>query len=216
MLQNGRNNTSGKSKNKMIVTLKQIGEMLNISKQGVSKHIKPDRLIQENGKINLNNPQNQYYLESKGVDLSKYGIKKAEKKEPERQIKKETEAEAPARNPLLKLELQIKLENIRSKQKDSELKTLKIKEMRGELIPRKMVDQLIGDFFGRFNEMLLIKPKGIIGDIKAEVKDGTDQTLISYLQKVYMVELEKLLQNAKKRYLDAIENQIKEIKEDGE
>lgn len=201
----------------MIVTLKQIGEMLNISKQGVSKHIKPDRLIQENGKINLNNPQNQYYLESKGVDLSKYGIKKAEeKKEPERQIKKETEAEAPVRNPLLKLELQIKLENIRSKQKDSELKTLKIKEMRGELIPRKIVDQLIGDFFGRFNEMLLIKPKGIIGDIKAEVKDGTDQTLISYMQKVYMIELEKLLQNAKKRYLDAIENQIKEIKEDGE
>lgn len=204
-----------------IITMRQIGELLGISKQAVSKHIRPDKLIQEKGKIDLDNPQNQFYLESKGVDLSVFGIKKQKKQAPavikndDPEEEKEEIERTPQARVFAKLELQIKLENIRSKQKDSELKTLKIKEMRGELIPRKIVDQLIGDFFGRFNEMLLIKPKGIIGDIKAEVKDGTDQTLISYLQKAYMIELEKLLQNAKKRYLDAIENQIKETKEDG-
>lgn len=204
-----------------IITMRQIGELLGISKQAVSKHIRPDKLIQEKGKIDLDNPQNQFYLESKGVDLSVFGIKKQKKQIPaitkneDLEEEKEETERTPQARVFAKLELQIKLENIRSKQKDSELKTLKIQEMKGVLIPRKMVDQLIGDFFGRFNEMLLIKPKGIIGDIKAEVKDGTDQTLISYLQKVYMIELEKLLQNAKKRYLDAIENQIKEIKEDG-
>jgi hypothetical protein len=204
-----------------IISMRQIGELLGISKQAVSKHIKPDKLIQENGKIDLDNPQNQFYLESKGVDLSVFGVKKQKKQAPAMKKNDDPEEEkeeierTPQARVFAKLELQIKLENIRSKQKDSELKTLKIQEMKGILIPRKIVDQLIGDFFGRFNEMLLIKPKGIIGDIKAEVKDGTDQTLISYLQKAYMIELEKLLQNAKKRYLDAIENQIKEIKEDG-
>lgn len=205
-----------------IISMRQIGELLGISKQAVSKHIKPDKLIQEKGKIDLDNPQNQFYLESKGVDLSVFGVKKQKKQSPaiikneDPEEEKEESERSPHARVFAKLELQIKLENIRLKQKDSELKTLKIQEMKGVLIPRKIVDQLIGDFFGRFNEMLLIKPKGIIGDIKAEVKDGTDQTLISYLQKVYMIELEKLLQNAKKRYLDAIENQIKEIKEDGE
>lgn len=88
--------------------------------------------------------------------------------------------------------------------------------MQKQLIPRKIVDQLIGDFFGRFNEMLLTKPKGIIGDIKAEIREGSDMSLIILLQKSYTKELEKLMQNSKKRYIDAIDEQINDLKKQQE
>jgi hypothetical protein len=206
--------------------------------------VKRKFLIQNKKKqIDLDNPVNYEFLQSKGADFSVFGIvdsgtkalKKQELKQKpvekplkqskteQKSIKKETqEQEEPpdinSKNHMRRLELdsQLKIENIKSKQKETEYKTLKIREMQRELIPRKIVDQLIGDFFGRFNEMLLNKPKGIVGDIKAEVKDGTDQTLIRLLQKTYMRENEKLLQNAKKRYIDGIDEQIKELEDESE
>jgi DNA-binding transcriptional regulator PaaX len=111
--------------------------------------------------------------------------------------------------------MQLKIETIKKKRKDSELQSLKIMEMQKLLIPRKIVDQLIGDLFGRMHEMLLTKPKSIIGDIKTEIKDGTNQTLVRMLQKTYMKELKKLMENAKKRYIDAIDTKIEEIEENG-
>ena len=210
-----------------IVSFQKIADSLNVTKQAVDKLFVKKGLLKKNqdGKIDIEDPFNFEFLISKGADFAKMGVvlpPESKNKQKVLEVRKKTDdkIEIPGKpetenGVLYRLEKELKIENIKQKRISSELNSIKIKEMQRELIPRKIVDQLIGDFFGRFNEMLLIKPKGIIGDIKAEVKDGTDQTLISYLQKVYMIELEKLLQNAKKRYLDAIENQIKEIKEDG-
>lgn len=211
-----------------IVSFQKIADSLNVTKQAVDKLFVKKGLLKKNqdGKIDIEDPFNFEFLISKGADFAKMGVvlpPENKNKEKVLEVRKKTDGrpDMPGKpetegGALYRLQKELQIENIKQKRISSELNSIKIKTMQGELIPRKMVDQLIGDFFGRFNEMLLIKPKGIIGDIKAEVKDGTDQTLISYLQKVYMIELEKLLQNAKKRYLDAIENQIKEIKEDGE
>lgn len=210
----------------IIASFQKIADSLGLTKQAVSKLYVKKGLLKKNkdGKIEVDDPENFEFLESKGADFSILGIDSSQKsiQKPSKMTEKaglipekKSKSEAGNGGIFLALQKQLQIENIKQKRISSELNSIKIKTMQGELIPRKMVDQLIGDFFGRFNEMLLIKPKGIIGDIKAEVKDGTDQTLISYLQKAYMIELEKLLQNAKKRYLDAIENQIKETKEDG-
>jgi len=211
-----------------IATFQKIADSLGISKQAVDKlYVKKGYLVKnEKGKIDIDERLNFQFLQSKGADFSVFGAdhpvrKKAVREQTQPKTTKTVRTTpAPQKPPeepstLLKLDIRLKIETIKKKCKDSELQSLKIMELQKLLISRKIVDQLIGDFFGRFHEMLLTKPKGIVGDIKAEVKGGTNQTLIRMLQKSYMKELKKLTENAKKRYIDAIDTKIEEIEENG-
>lgn len=207
-----------------IVSYQKIADSLGISKQAVDKlYVRKGYLRKnEKGRIDLDNPHNRQFLEEKGANFRFFGevqtkkSKQKSKKMPEKPEKtpvKEPEIETNGRNDIFLLDKQLKIEQIKLRRKDSEYKTLKIMEMQSELIPRKIVDQLIEDFFGRFNEMLLNKPKSLVSDIIAEAKEGTQQTIIRLLQKAYMDENKKLLQNAMKRYIDAIDQKIKDLKD---
>lgn len=203
-----------------IVTFQQIGDSLGISKQAVDKLFVKTGLLQKNkkGKIDLDNPANRSFLTEKGANFRFFGESGKQKviQKPQEMTEKpdftprETTQNDTEHSQLVKLDKLIKIERIKSSQKNTELKTLQIQEIKGELIPKKIVDQLIEDYFGRFNEMLLNKPKSIASDIIAESKTGNTNNLIRLMQKSYMEENKKLLENARKRYLDAIDEKIKE------
>lgn len=203
-----------------IITFQQIGDSLGISKQAVDKLFVKTGLLQKNkkGKIDLDNPNNRGFLTEKGANFRFFGESGKQKviQKPQEMTEKpdfrpqETTQIDTEHGQLIKLDKLIKIERIKASQKNTELKTLQIQEIKGELIPKKIVDQLIEDYFGRFNEMLLNKPKAIASDIITEAKTGNTNNLIRLMQKSYMEENKKLLENAKKRYLDAIDEKIKE------
>lgn len=212
-----------------VVSFQQIGDSLGVSKQAVDKLFVKTGFLRKNkkGKIDIDDPYNREFLEEKEANFAVFGAVKElkviqkppempKKPEviPEKVLKIETKSEKE--NTLGKIEKMLKIEQIKGRQKDNELKTLKIMEAKGDLLPKKIIDQLIEDYFHKFNEMLLTKPKSIAGDIIAEVKAGNVQSLVRLLQKSYMDENKKLLDNAKKRYVDAINNKIKEVEEENE
>lgn len=208
-----------------IATFQKIADSLGISKQAVDKlYVKKGYLVKnEKGRIDIDDSHNLEFLQEKGADFSVFDGAPPQPRKPQPEKKPKTTKIVRTEQPqeikepsnLVKLDMQLKIETIKKKRKDSELQSLKIMELQKQLISRKIVDQLVGDLYGRFHEMILTKPKSIIGDIKAEIKDGTDQTLIRMLQKNYMKELKKLVENARKRYDDAIDARVKDVEENG-
>jgi hypothetical protein len=208
-----------------IVSYQKIADSLGISKQAVDKLFVRKGYLKKNnnGKIDIDDQDNRNFLIEKGANFRFFGESRKQKtiqtppkmpEKPDIRPQKPPENDTSESGQLVKLDKLLKIERIKASQRNTELKTLQIQEMRGELIPKKIVDQLIEDFFGRFNEMLLNKPKSIANDILTEAKTGTLNDVIRLMQKSYMEENKKLLDNAMKRYIDAIDAKIKEAEND--
>ena len=135
-----------------IASLQKLGDSLGVTKQAIDKLFVKKGFLRQNkkGKIDIDDPYNLEFLQSKGADFSVFGIQEPVKTEEKPKIEKVQKIKVtepkpdkivPARkeseNNLNELEKRLKIENIKSKQKDSELKALKIKELQKELIPKK-------------------------------------------------------------------------------
>lgn len=115
-----------------VVSFQQIADSLGISKQAVDKLFVKKGYLQKNnkGKIDIENPYNFEFLQSKGADFSCFGVSAPPKKEivplnvrPKPKEKPLKEKDLPSNFPpdeeniLTRLEKQYKIENIKAKEK---------------------------------------------------------------------------------------------------
>lgn len=212
--------------------MEQIGKSLNgISKVAVFKIIGKG-FLQKNsdGKIDIDDPVNKQYLESRRADFSVFDeivepkkrkvkqkpAKKESKPRKERQqsIKKETEYSEKTpiqtqktdknsdKQSLYELELKIKQETVLAKEADTVLKTLKIEELRGKLIPRDLAERYVADTIGAFSQSLISLPFAVVDNIFSIMTESTKkrEDLITLLQEKYTKEMSKAAERGYKKF----------------
>ena len=161
----------------MIATFQQIADSLGISKQAVDKQFVRKQYLVKNkhGKIDIDDPGNRDFLESKGADFSVFGVSNIQKviqkpdKMPEKPVKtqdnipqKKTITERIKEDPRLQLDFKLKMENIKAKQLESEIKKIKIEEQNGRLVSRSLAEKLINDSLGSIVQSFLTIPSSVI------------------------------------------------------
>jgi len=225
-----------------IVTMEQIGRSLNgISKVAVFKIIGKG-FLQKNsdGKIDIDDQVNKQYLESRHADFAIFDeiiepkkrkvkqkpVKKELKprKKQQESIKKETpekqkqpiQEQKPTRNPdkesLYELELKIKQETVLAKKADTVLKTLKIEELRGKLIPRDLAERYIADTIGAFSQSLISLPFAVVDNIFSIMTESPKkrEDLITLLQEKYTKEMSKAAERGYKKFKRDLKERIQE------
>lgn len=201
----------------MIITLQQIGDSLGVKKQSVAKYIEKGLLTRnKNNKIDLDDPVNYNFLESKGADFSVFGVEKTPPKiriETEESEKEETQPKERTGAIMQKLDLQVKLQNLKSKQAETELKTIKIEELRGKLIPRDLVERYVSDTIGAFSQALVSIPFALVDNIFSIILTEGDrkrEDLISLLQDKYSKEMLKAAERGYKKFMRDLQDRIQE------
>jgi len=195
----------------IIRTLQEIGDSLGVTKQAVAKYVKKGLLIRnEDGRIDIEDPRNKDFLQYKGADRRMlYGASSMKGRKPKAgTVKRQAETSGQF---LAKLDLQIKLENLKAKQKENELKSMKIQEQRGILIQKDLVERLLFDTVGQIIQNLVVIPQTISDQIlslaKSKKQDKREQ-IILLLQKKYVEDTKKIVSNGHKRFQKAVENRI--------
>ena len=205
----------------MIVSLSKLGEALGISKQAVAKVHGKYLIKNDKGKIEIDNPINKRYLESKGIVLSQFGVKirKVKQTPPEtlskppefEHIDPETET-LPVQTTLAKLDIQLKLESIKSKRATTELNKLKIEEANGKLIGRDIAEKLINDSVGAIIQSFITLPSSVVDIILSIYEANPDnrrEKIVQLLQDRYTKESKKIVETAQRKYMKEIEDQMK-------
>ena len=216
----------------MIATLQKIGLSIGVSKQAAMKYIKKGRLRKNNkGKIDVEDPYNKEFLESKNADFSVFGLKNTPKpnkkqqktiEKEEKRVKIEYNDSIPAPkdlNPLVKLDLKLKLENIKAKERDSELKKLRIEEARGKLIPRDLAEKYVTDTIGQFSQTLVSAPFALVDQILSIALTDSEskrEDIIALLQKKYTSEIKKAAETGYKKYMRQLKERLQEVERSGE
>lgn len=117
-------------------------------------------------------------------------------------------------DPIFEADLRYKFANIKAKQKDSELKTLRVEEARGKLIPRDLAERYVTDTIGQFVQTLVSTPVSLVDQIFSIVltdKENKREELISLLQDKYAAELTKAAETGYKKYMRQLKEMLKEI-----
>jgi len=221
----------------MIATYQQIADSLGISKQAVDKlFVKKGYLVKDNkGKIDIDNPENRYFLESKGADFSFFGTKT----QPETQKVIQKPVEMPSKpakiqqkteesdgfvnkyqgSPQQKLDMKLKFESIKAKQLESELKKLKIQEQLGRLIDRSLCEKLINDSLGAIVQAFITLPSSVVDMIFTIYENHpTDrrEQIIKLLQEKYTKESKKIIDRAFQKHRKAVKEQIEQAENEPE
>jgi len=225
-------------------TLRLIGRSLGVSHVSILKYVKNHYLVSIDGKIDIENPQNKQFLESKGADFSVFDgsspVKKQEKiqkpvkkplkpaKTEHKSIKKEdikpeiipeiVEKKKPVKEKqsLLELEIELKMANLKAREKDSELKTIKIEELRGKLIERQLAEQYISDTVGAFTQALVNIPFAVVDQIINIIDTDSNkkrEDVIALLQTKYVKEIEKASERGYNRYIRELKDRLREAEQ---
>lgn len=207
-----------------IASFQQIADSLGISKQAVySQYVKKGYLAKNKfGKIDIDNADNRLFLESKGADFSVFYADKKQKviqkpvempKKPDKTPAKGSRFETNTElSPQLKLDLKIKLQTLKSKEADTVLKTLKIEELRGKLIPRDLAERYVADTIGAFSQSLISLPFAVVDNIFSIMTESTKkrEDLITLLQEKYTKEMSKAAERGYKKFKRDLKERIQE------
>ncbi len=208
-----------------IGSLAKIGRSLGISKQAVAKDHVKYLVKNDNGKIDIDNPINKRYLDSKGADMSFFGVKprKSKQKQPKTESKPlktehnnpESETLPPEENSkdvLLRLTISKERENIKSKRAKTELDMLKLKEANGKVIDRDIAEQLINGTVGEVVHSFITLPSSIVERIMSICEENPEnkrEKIIEIMQNRYTKEAKRIVEMAKIKYAREIKEQMK-------
>ena len=197
-------------------TMQEIGEALGVSKQMIYKYIKKGFLKKNRqNKIDVDDKYNRQFIVSKLAGrptnlFTKYQDKPATKNE------KVVESEGKE-NVILKLDLQLKLETLKNKQKDNELKQMKIQEQQGILIQKDLVEKLLFDTVGQVVQNLMVIPQTITDQIFSLIEeDNSREKVVSLLQKKYTEETKKIIENGYNKFKTEVKKRMIQASEEFE
>lgn len=213
----------------MIVTQQQIAEALGISQQMVGKYLNQNKIKRKkNGKIDASDPHNLEFFESKGVNIGVLGVVNSTKliqkpvqtvSEPRKKEQTPFKSETTGGDHfsiVRKLDLQLKIANIKAKESERELKALKIEELRAKLIPKDLVEIYIGDTIGTFSQAMIHIPFSIVDQIisitETDPPDKREQ-IVKLQQEKYLKELKKAAETGRKKFIRHLQTQIKEAEQ---
>lgn len=182
-----------------------------------------------------NIPENVKSVDRKRMDFSKKAEKKPEKVEKViqkpvkieskpaeiEQIKPKSKTKEPdnSENSFYEAELKLKLESIKAKQLDSQLKKIKIEEQHGRLIDRSLCEKLINDSLGAIVQAFITLPSSVVDMILTIYENHpTDrrEQIIKLLQEKYTKESKKIIDRAFQKHRKAIKEQIEQAENETE
>ena len=211
-----------------IVSFQQIADSLHISKQAVDIQFVRKGYLAKNkfGKIDIDDPDNRLFLESKGADFSVFYADKTQKviqKPVEMALKPDNIPVKGSRfetnNEMSKqqmLDMKIKLQTLKHKEAETELKKIKIEEANARLIPRDFTERLVNDTVGAIQQTFLVIPSSIIDilfNIYENHPEDRREQIVKLLQEKYTKETKKTVQKAYNRFRKAIKEQIEKADE---
>ena len=210
-----------------IATLEQIGKSLGVTKQLVSRDIVKVGLLlkNEDGKIDIEAPENRAYLKSKGANMEIFYPKTPTpkkstkiKKKPLKLSKKEenagisdvktaktkTKENKSTQNEMLDLEKDNKIRKNELLKIKIELDELKLETEKNNLISKDIAKSYIFEILGAFSQVVTVMPHSIVDEIlsfSAE-KEGAREKILKLLSDKYSSEINKGYYEAKKKLGD--------------
>lgn len=226
----------------MKLTLRGAAEIIGVSHVAILKMVKTGKLVRNTKKkIDTDNPVNAHFFASKGItfeeEAKKPKIKKTTKPKKEKKEKpkktrveeedteEETEEEIeeePERrefkqdfnNPIVRLEIQTKIANLKVKEADFKLKTIKTEEARGRLIATELVEELIFNTLSNIIQSYSSKPYSYLDKLLFMIQQNeTKENIVKMLAEEYTSETKKIIETAKSKFERKKKEIIKGLKE---
>lgn len=139
-------------------------------------------------------------------------VEKAEKKTTPQQTR--GKATLDFDDPIFKIEIQTKLANLKVKEADYKLKTLKTEEARGKLISSDLVEELVFNTLSNIIQSYSTKPYSYIDKLVSMIDEGqTKESIVKMLAEEYTNETKKIIETAKSKFERKKKEIIKGLRE---